>query len=103
MASKKPGGKPPLDAKTADRLLDKLTTDNAFRRLFKRDPSGALASLGFRSGARPAACASVQAIAPKGEIEAARAALKNHLMAKGMFDDPHCFEAGKVEARLRRK
>lgn len=101
MATKKPGAaRPPLDAKTADKLLDRLTTDNAFRRLFKKDPGGALASLGFRSDA---ACASVKAIAPKSEIEAARAALKDRMMAEGLFRDPHCFEAGKVAARLRRK
>ena len=101
MATKKPeGSKLPLDAKSADKLLDRLTTDNAFRRHFKKDPSGALATLGFQSDA---ACASVRAIAPKQELAAARAALKDRLMAEGLFRDPHCFEAGKVEARLRRK
>ena len=43
MATKKTGVRAPaLDPKVADKLLDKLSTDNDFRRLFKSDPAAAL-------------------------------------------------------------
>jgi putative modified peptide len=94
------GGGTPLDPKLADRLLDLLSSDNAFRRQFKKDPQAALASL----GATPTkACASVKAIAPKQEIAASRDALRTQMLAAGIFSVPHCFEAGKVASSLRRK
>ena len=49
MATKKTvaqGKSAPLDPKVADKLLDKLSTDNEFRRLFKKDPAAALAKVG---------------------------------------------------------
>ena len=48
MAIKKTGGakSAPLDPKVADKLLDLLSTDNEFRRLFKKDPQAALAKVG---------------------------------------------------------
>ena len=57
MATKKTGasGKAaPLDPKVASKLLDKLGTDNEFRRLFKKDPKAAARQLmpefGFGAG-----------------------------------------------------
>ncbi|HET6434768.1 MAG TPA: NHLP-related RiPP peptide [Xanthomonadaceae bacterium] len=96
------GGGTPLDPKLADRLLDLLSSDNAFRRQFKKDPQAALASLGYRATTTKA-CASVKAIAPKQEIAASRDALRTQMLAAGIFSVPHCFEAGKVASSLRRK
>ena len=48
MATKK-GPKPaPLDPKVTKKLLDKLSTDNEFRRLFKKDAGAALAKVGYK-------------------------------------------------------
>ena len=59
MATKKGAGakKPaaPLDPKVADRLLDLLSTDNEFRRLFKKDPQAALVKAGWKPPKAPAA------------------------------------------------
>lgn len=92
----------PLDPKVADKLLDLLSTDNEFRRIFKRDPQAALARVGY-SDVGMATCSAIQAIAPKRELIAAREQLKAHLASAGLFRDPHCFEAGKVTRTLRRK
>jgi hypothetical protein len=37
----------PLDPQVADRLLDLLSTDDTFRRLFTHDPRQALLQVGF--------------------------------------------------------
>lgn len=104
MPTKKTSGpKKPLDKKTAERLLNLLSTDNAFRRQFKSNPGQALATLGHVDEAAIAGCASVKSIAPKAEFAASMDALKAHVMAYGMFMDPHCYEAGKVATKLRRK
>ena len=50
MATKK-GAKPaPLDPKVTKKLLDKLATDNDFRRLFKKDAHAALAAGRIQGG-----------------------------------------------------
>ncbi|MEJ7745927.1 MAG: NHLP-related RiPP peptide [Luteimonas sp.] len=101
MATKKTAGakSAPLDPKVADKLLDLLSTDNEFRRLFKKDPQAALAKVGHpESKAAVAAlrkgppftppgpppvippvwdCMSVQRIAPKAEIIRSRDTLKS--------------------------
>src|SRR5687768_6294426 len=100
MATKKTGasGKAaPLDPKVAGKLLDKLSTDNEFRRLFKKDPKAALIQAGYKlpqgdieAAARfeqLCACAQVQRIAPKAEIIKARETLLGLLMA-GMMKSP---------------
>lgn len=85
MATKK-GPKPaPLDPKVAKKLLDKLSTDNAFRRLFKKDAGAALAQVGYKleAGATSAAgCMQLQStdsIAPKAKIVRDRAKLESAL------------------------
>ena len=85
MATKKTGasGKAaPLDPKVAGKLLDKLGTDNEFRRLFKKDPRAALVKAGYKLPKGDAAaaailqrlhgCLQVQNIAPKAAIMKAR-------------------------------
>jgi putative modified peptide len=68
MATKKGAGAKKaaaLDPKVADRLLDLLSTDNEFRRLFKKDPQAALVTAGWKPPKAPAA-ASVGAKVRKG-------------------------------------
>lgn len=106
MAIKKTGGgaHPPLDARAADKLLDLLSTDNEFRRLFKKDPHAALARVGHSLPRETSlACMSVKHIAPKREIAAARDEIKSQLVSSGSYVNPHCFEAGKVTSNLRRR
>jgi putative modified peptide len=76
-----------LDPKVADRLLDLLSTDNAFRRLFKKDPQAALVKAGWEPQpdsklASPAWCLVVDRIAPKASIVNARETLKAMLTSK---------------------
>jgi putative modified peptide len=94
MATKKTGasGKAaPLDPKVAGKLLDKLGTDNEFRRLFKKDPKAALIQAGYKlpKGDATAAaeldricgCMAVQSIAPKADVIKARDTLHSLLTA----------------------
>jgi len=93
----------PLDPKVADKLLDLLSTDNEFRRLFKKDPEAALLKVGYtlpqetlkratkvRKGPPfappgppemrpPTMCLKVRNIAPKATIAASRAEIKEML------------------------
>lgn len=100
MATRK-GAKPaPLDPKVTKKLLDKLSTDNEFRRLFKKDASAALAKVGYRidAGATSAdSCMQLKTtdrIAPKTKIVRDRAKLEkalnsvvNFFCAKGFSAD----------------
>lgn len=104
MATKKTGARSaPLDPKVADRLLDLLSTDNAFRRLFKKDPQAALAQVGHpeakavlaglkKGVATPAlstaSCCTVQSIATKATIVRARAELKTMLTSGLAYTPP---------------
>jgi len=98
----------PLDPKVADKLLDLLSSNNEFRRLFKRDPNAALTKAGHLGpavaspGLPPGNCYSVQYIAPKREIAAVREQLKAYLVSTIAPTNPHCFEAGKVATVLKR-
>lgn len=85
MAMKK-GAKPaPLDPKVTRKLLDKLSTDNDFRRLFKQDVAGALAKVGHKPEAGQASqfgCLQLKSgdrIAPKAKIQRDRAKLEHAL------------------------
>lgn len=123
MATKKGAGAKkqasPLDPKVADRLLDLLSTDNDFRRLFKKDPQAALVKAGWmppkaetpgvskvRKGPPkllpPGTCYAVTSIAPKQEIAAARDRLQAYLTSSLAPTNPHCFEAGRVSRTLKR-
>lgn len=91
MASKKGNGPAPLDPKIAKKLLDKLSTDNAFRRLFKKDAAAALAQVGYKleAGATSAGgCLQLKAtdsIAPKAKIIRERAKLEESMTAPFNF------------------
>ena len=94
MATKKTGasGKAaPLDPKVAGKLLDKLSTDNEFRRLFKKDPKAALLQAGYKLPKGDTAalanlesiccCMKVQSIAPKATIIKAKESLQGYFTA----------------------
>ncbi|MFN3703573.1 NHLP-related RiPP peptide [Thermomonas sp.] len=85
MAGKK-GAKPaPLDPKVAKKLLDKLSTDNEFRRLFKKDAHAALMQVGYKVEAGSTSAgecmqlAPTDRIAPKAKIARDRAKLESAL------------------------
>ncbi|MGH8025563.1 MAG: NHLP-related RiPP peptide [Pseudoxanthomonas sp.] len=112
MATKKTGasGKAaPLDPKVAGKLLDKLSTDNEFRRLFKKDPLSALVSVGYKppqddgSALRSIQnCCRVDRIAPKADIVKTRGAMLELLMA-GMMQSPIHLNVASTAARRTRK
>jgi putative modified peptide len=119
MATKKPAARSaPLDPKVADKLLDLLSTDNAFRRLFKKDPQAALAQVGHpeakaavaglkRGVAAPAltsaSCCTVQSIAPKATIIRARAELRTMLTSGLMYTPPQLDATNGTNRPARRK
>lgn len=64
MATKKgPGPTEPLDPKVVKKLLDLLSTDNGFRRLFKKDAHAALVKAGWKPSPGVAAQASTAPVA----------------------------------------
>ena len=90
MATKKAGPAVRLEPKVVRKLLDRLGTDNEYRRLFKKDPAAALAASGHKVAkgdaaaaaalAQVAGCLSVQNIAPKATIVRSREALEAQLL-----------------------
>lgn len=74
----------------ADRLLDKLSTDDNFRDLFEKNPSAALRQVGHEPaaehagvrGSDPAMCANLSGgLASKESIRAGREAMKAALIS----------------------
>jgi len=126
MATKKISGakSAPLDPKVADKLLDLLSTDNEFRRLFKKDPQAALVKAGYKvpkaalavarkrppftpPGPPPVippihGCYQVQRIAPKADIIKARSEIKAMLMEGLAYTTPN-LDAAITAARRTRK
>ena len=99
MATKKGPAPAPLDPKVAKKLLDKLSTDNEFRRLFKKDAHAALAKVGYKveAGATSAGgCMQLQStdrIAPKEKIVRDRAKLETAMNAVVNFGCAKDFSA----------
>lgn len=85
MAKKKGPGPAPLDPKVTKKLLDKMSTDNDFRRLFKKDAGAALAKVGYKVEAEATSaggCMQLKSgarIAPKAKIVRDRAKLEKTL------------------------
>ena len=125
MAIKKTGGaqSAPLDPKVADKLLDLLSTDNEFRRLFKKDPQAALAKVGHPEAKAAVAalrkgppftppgppttippvwsCMSVARIAPKADIIKARTELRT-MLTSSLAQTPPALEASSLARRSRK-
>lgn len=102
-------GNAALDSKTADRLLDLLGTDDAFRALFSRDPMRALAQVGYTDGAAADAtapslrsCCKVRALASKEDILKSRAEI-NRMLTSGLSQTTPYLDAGLSEAERRLK
>lgn len=95
---------PPLDPGTAEKLLERLSTDDAFRERFSADPIAALAEVGYQvpEGLVPS-CMSTAQMASKEEIAEAQRQIKAFLTSAAVYSNPHCFEAGKIDSSLRRK
>ncbi|MBO9715241.1 MAG: NHLP-related RiPP peptide [Pseudoxanthomonas sp.] len=112
MATKKAGAAVPLDPKVARKLLDKLGTDNEFRRLFKKDPKSALIAAGYKvakgdtAGAaaleQASRCLSVTSIAPKAAMARSREALESMLVA-GVGMTPNQLNVASTTSVRRRK
>ena len=106
MATRKPPGgeHTPFDPAVADKLLELLSTDNDFRDLFAKDPVAAVRKAGhdIPEDALMACMTTVQ-IAPKEEIAQARALIKDFLTSAAAYNNPHCFEGGRILSTLEKK
>ncbi|MBN6150607.1 NHLP-related RiPP peptide [Xanthomonas sp. AmX2] len=93
---------PPIDPAIAAKLLDLLSSDDAFRTAFEADPVSALASIGLDLGGKESArCMKVEVMASKEELLASKELLLKHLVSGAAFQNPHCFEANKIEGHLK--
>lgn len=92
-----------LAPKTANALLDKLATDNEFRRLFKQDPLAALKKVGYQPSADSTlhVCCQVSNIAPKALIGRAREELLGAMVA-GLGQQPIQLNAPAANLRSRK-
>jgi putative modified peptide len=94
---------PPFDPAVVDRLLESLSTDDAFRELFASDPVAALAKVGYAGSlSKPPPCLRTSTLAPKEEIAACRKLLHDHLLGSGPMPMTVIFnfEAGQIERSL---
>lgn len=106
--SENTAGHPGLDPVIVDTLLDKLSSDDAFRELFHANPAHALATLGVEvpqaqqapGAGDPFYCMTTTRLAGKEEIAAARSELQAHLTNSGNHTVIFCFEADKVASAL---
>jgi len=94
-----------LPADLTDALLEKLSTDDAFREAFAADPAAAVKSLGYTRAADtaadvqdPFAMCDVKALASKEAIAAAKEQLKKAIMVGTSYNSP-LLESGNVATR----
>ena len=87
----------PLEPQVADRLLDLLSTDDAFRSLFMSNPREALAQIGFVDEtelASPHFCfGGISKLAPKSVIAAARSEIRS-MLTSGLGQISPLLDAG---------
>lgn len=91
-----------LSEQTVDKLLDKLSTDDAFRQQFQSSPRAALASVGHEAAAKAKdtdpgiwACCTVTQLASKEAIRSSRDALRKQLLTSQASHTPITLEAAK--------
>ena len=93
-----------MEPQVADRLPDLLASDDAFRRLFKRNPHAALEQIGFRAPPgllSPAGCFfGIESLASKATIAAARLEIRGALMS-GLGQHPIQLDTGNRALRRR--
>lgn len=97
MSEETNGAPQPLPAGVVDRLLDLLSSDDAFRDLFSSDPASALAQVGHHADATGLAQLgqrlAVQQLAPKETIAAARDEIRASLTS-GLSMQPIQLDTG---------
>lgn len=87
-------GPAPLSRESAERLLDLLSTDDAFRALFKADARSALAHVGYQASENELSAAwclqlkPVDQLASKAQIARDRAKIQKSLNSVVGFDCP---------------
>jgi putative modified peptide len=90
-------GAPALERKVVNRLLDRLSTDDAFRALFETDTQAALEAVGYvhpdASVAHPGLCLHTDKLASKEAIAAQREKLTRSLNAVVNFLCPQDLQA----------
>ena len=91
MTPQDPDSKSPLPVEITRRLLELLSTDDAFRERFSANPTEALSSLGATPSEAAAGCDAVPTLASKADFAAAHEALLAHLTKVAAFLNPHCF------------
>jgi putative modified peptide len=89
---------PPFPVDAANRLLDLLSNDDAFRTLFMDNLASALAQIGLNASEIQAAtvsptCLTATKLASKQEIAESRAALLEQLIGVAPHTHVFCFEA----------
>lgn len=100
--SQEKAGHPPMEAEAADKLLELLSTDDEFRKLFAHDRQKALEQVGYpAAGEKSIQCTTVRQMASKEEIAAARDELKSYLTSSAAMTVVFCFETDQVSASLR--
>ena len=96
----------PLDPQTADRLLDLLSSDDAFRRLFKRDARKALEQVGYVESsllASPSWCFfGITKLASKADIREARNKIRT-MLTSGLSQNPIQLDAANLGAKRRKR
>ncbi|WP_407841796.1 NHLP-related RiPP peptide [Streptomyces sp. DSM 116496] len=84
-----------------------LSTNDRFRPLFTHNRHAALVQAGCKlsdeqqRATRPFSCLSVDKLASRSDIAAAREALKAHLTSSASHTNPHALEGGAMHAVLR--
>jgi putative modified peptide len=95
----------PIDPQVADRLLDLLSTDDAFRKLFSRDPATALTQVGFVKVAgetSPDGCFwGITQLASKAQIALAREEIRQ-MLTRGLAQTTPSLDAGLSGTRTRK-
>lgn len=94
--------KAPLPAELVERLLDLLSSDDAFRERFAAEPSQALASIGAGKDVTEPCCDPLSTLASKEEFAMLRDQIAQQLQIKTPFLVPFFFEAGRIGAELAR-
>lgn len=93
----------PLDPKIADRLLDRLSTEDGFRELFKSNPRAALEEVGYQAPQEAFhSCCNVRELASKETITKARDEIKAMLITGLAYHTPQ-LDAGLTDERRTRK
>ena len=83
----------PLPAKIVDQLLDKLSTDDAFRALFAANPEDAFKSLGFSPTPGQMACCPAVKLAAKETIRATQAEMRENMILGRLLHRPNNWDA----------